>query len=58
EEPTCLPLGPLPFPLTVGLFKDTVIPDPSLLEESLFDSQVTVVTNEEGMVRAIFYDTM
>lgn len=42
----------IPLPLTCGVFDGTIITDPSLLEEELLTTNVTVVSTAEGKVRS------
>ena len=42
----------VPVPLTCGVFDGTIITDPSLLEEELLTTHVTVVSTAEGQVSA------
>lgn len=53
DTPTTLVLRHVPLPLTCGVFDGTIITDPSLLEEELLTTQVTVVSTAEGKVRAV-----
>lgn len=51
DSPTTLVLRHVPLPLTCGMFDGTIITDPSLLEEELLTTHVTVVSTAEGKVR-------
>lgn len=48
--PTTLVLRHVPLPLTCGVFDGTIITDPSLVEEELLTTHVTVVSTAEGKV--------
>lgn len=50
DAPTTLVIRHVPVPLTCGVFDATIITDPSLLEEELLTTHVTVVSNAEGKV--------
>lgn len=51
ETPSPLKVRHVPLPLTCGVFDDTIITDPSLLEEELVTTQVTVVSTADGKVQ-------
>jgi exosome complex component RRP43 len=52
-EGTTLPLQALPLPLTLGIFDDAIIADPTLMEEELLATQVTIAQTPDGRVCAI-----
>lgn len=51
ETPSPLKVHHVPMPLTCGVFDGTIITDPSLLEEELVTTQVTVVSTADGKVQ-------
>lgn len=53
EIPTQLPIQHVPVPLTCGVFDGIIVTDPSLLEEELVTTQVTVVSTAAGQVRVL-----
>lgn len=53
DTPTTLVVRHVPLPLTCGVFDGTIITDPSLLEEELLTTHVTVVSTAEGKVRDV-----
>lgn len=54
DTPTPLVVRHVPVPLTCGVFDASIITDPSLLEEELLTTHVTVVSTADGKVRIGF----
>ena len=50
DKPSPLKVRHVPLPLTCGVFDGTIVTDPSLLEEELVTTQVTVVSTADGKV--------
>lgn len=50
DPPSRLRLRHIPVPLTCGVFDKAIITDPSLLEEELLETQITVVSTAAGQV--------
>lgn len=53
DPPNRLQVRHIPVPLTCGVFDGAVITDPSLLEEDLLTTQITVTSTADGQVREI-----
>ncbi|CAM9807259.1 unnamed protein product [Chrysoparadoxa australica] len=51
---TPLRLNHLPLPFTCGLFGTSIVADPTLQEEGLLDSVVTVVQAEDGQICGVY----
>lgn len=50
DPPTQLKIRHIPVPLTCGVFDGAIITDPSLLEEELVTTHITVVSTAAGQV--------
>lgn len=53
DTPTPLPIHHVPVPLTCGVFDGTIVTDPSLLEEDLVTTHVTIVSTATGQVTRV-----
>lgn len=53
DAPTPLKIHHVPVPLTCGVFDGIIVTDPSLLEEDLITTHVTVVSTATGQVTLV-----